>query len=317
MERTGRLASNDFDYFVYAIFSQSFNRFIYGQFIHDVAVRYDQHAFTIDVGPREHFKSLRLYARIMFNIWRTRYGDPGGEGHYFSYNVDMSRYHLEKVKDLIERNPYFENIVDLKKTADSNMSYAWRDPASKKLLPKVTFSPGSLLSFKRGIHARWIYVDDPLKDPENKLVPTVIHKINRVILTEILQMVNPGGECRIVGTPQTWADFYFMPAVAKEFNLRVDKAYVDEARGIVLWPEYWPLERLKAREALISRKKFAQEFLATPAYEANSYVDVDDLNAVINPDLEPYRIGGTYPELQGKLVVGGHDIGKNLTRPTL
>lgn len=313
MEKTGRLASNSFSDFVLGIFSASFDNFTYGDYIEAVCERYDAYNMTIDVGPREHFKSTRLYARIMYNIWRARpeVGDPGGEGHYFSYNVDMSRYHLEKVKDLIDRNPYFDSVVDLKKTADSAISYAWPLTGErKKLGPKVTFNPSSLLSFKRGIHARWIYIDDPLKDPENKMVPTVIHKINRVVLVEVLQMVNEGGECRVVGTPQTWADFYFMPEVGEQFNVTIAKAYVDEAREVVLWPEAWPFERLKRRERLIGRTRFSQEFLATPAYEATSYVDAEALEACIDPTLESVKLGPIYEFYKGKWVVGGHDIGK-------
>jgi hypothetical protein len=312
MERTGRRAAHSFTYFVYAVFSQSFDQFTWGEYLEAVTERFDRSPFTIDVGPREHFKSTRLYARIMFNIWRARYGDPGGEGHYFSYNVDMSRYHLEKVKDLIERNPYFDGVVDLKVRADSNISYAWPKLNGKKkeLGPKVTFTPSSLLSFKRGIHARWIYIDDPLRDPENKMVPTIIHKINRIILVEVMQMVNEGGECRVVGTPQTWADFYFLPEVAEQFDVAIVKAYVDEAKQIVLWPEYWSWERLKRREALIKRMRFSQEFLATPAYEATSYINADALEACIDPDLESLKTGPIYEFYKGKYVVGGHDIGK-------
>lgn len=314
MEKTGRLASNSFKDFVRGIFAASFDNFTYGDYIDIVCDNYDANFMTMDIGPREHFKSTRLYARVMYHIWRARpeIGDPGGEGHYFSFNIDMSRYHLEKIKDLIDRNPYFNSVVDLKKTADSNLSYAWHLPGeSRKLGPKVTFAPSSLLSFKRGIHARWIFIDDPLKDPENKMVPTVIYKINRVILVEVMQMVNEGGECRVVGTPQTWADFYFMPEVNEQFKVTIAKAYVDKANRIVLWPEYWPFERLEKRERLIGPSKFAQEFLATPAYEATSYIAMDALEACIDPNLGSVKLSDhPYEFYKGKWVVGGHDIGK-------
>jgi|GEM_PF-5477309 len=79
----------DFPYFVTHVFAASFEHFVGGPYIEDVARFLDSSTRTARVGARDHFKSTSLYARFMWHLFRTR--EANFEAHYFSYE---SRRHL-------------------------------------------------------------------------------------------------------------------------------------------------------------------------------------------------------------------------------
>lgn len=285
-----------FLWFVNNVFEASFEEFIGGEYIDDIAIRMEENLWTMDVTGRDHFKSTRLYAEIMHDIFTAQIDV---EGHYFSYNTTLSRYHLAKVKQFIQRNPFFKGIKDLNTQSDSILDY-WNGKA------RVKVAPDGLLSFKRGIHADRIYVDDPLKDPENKLAPVLVHKINRTIKTELYPMVNRGGRCRVVGTPQTNDDFFFDEDLAKKFKVTIVDAMKDEPNRISLWPEWKTFDELEQIRNTIGERTFNQEYRAIPAYTEDSFISRKILLPLIDPELPNLK------EYKGnKDVVAGYDIGKH------
>jgi hypothetical protein len=165
-------ALDDFPYFVTHVFAASFEQFKGGSYIDAVAQFLDRSKRTARVSARDHFKSISLYARFMWHLFRTR--DRNFEAHYFSYEQNMSGYHIGKIKKLIEPDPYFAVCRDLKANAETVGAWSWDE------VHEVTLDPKSLLSFKRGIHPDWIAVDDPFQDPDNKLEPTTVLKVNDV-----------------------------------------------------------------------------------------------------------------------------------------
>ena len=181
-----------FGWFIYNVFQRSFPEFISGSFLLEVAKHLDSNPYTMDVTGRTHFKSTRLYADVMYSLFTN--DGSGFEAWYFSYAHELAAYHLTKLKNMIKANPYFSGIHDYKPTALSIIDYTWSENDRH-----MTVNPSGLLSFKRGIHAERIYVDDPLRDPENKLQPLAIYKINDIMKRELMPMVNKGGYCRIVG----------------------------------------------------------------------------------------------------------------------
>lgn len=287
-----------FLFFVNNVFSASFDEFIHGDYIDNVCRRMQSEDWTMDITARDHFKSTRLYAEIMYDIFTCK---KNLEAHYFSYNKDLSRYHMKKLKLMIQANPFFTVVKDLNERAESQLTYINQDGAV------YSCSPQGLLSFKRGIHADRIYVDDPLKDPDNKLAPTVILKINNVIKLEIYAMVNKGGKCRVVGTPQTNSDFFFDDELATKFSVQVLDAMVDEANRIALFPEWKSFDELEAIRANIGEKNFNQEYRAKPAYSEDSYIERKRLIQAVDPELV------NLARYEGKNdVVAGYDIGKHI-----
>lgn len=255
--------------------------------------------WTCDVSARDHMKSTRFYAEIMRDIF---VGIEHIDGYYMSYNEDMSQIHLANVKKMIQRNPFFALIKDNKPTADSVLDYTTRRF-------RYTMKPASLLSFKRGLHPKRLYIDDPLRDPDNKLAPAVIHKINKIIWTEIIPMVDKerGYICRIVGTPQTWEDFYYKDQTKELWNVWIQDAIVDEVKKVLLWSERWTWNGMMRIMRAMGKKKFMQEYRVRPAYDVDSYIERDDLLLVINPDLKNLLF---YESDEDEDIIAGYDIGK-------
>src|ERR1700756_2703450 len=78
----------DFRWFVYNIFSACFlnspTGFIGGEYVDDVCEHIDNNLFTMDISGRDHFKSTRLYADIMYRLLTE--ADTGFEAWYFSFS---------------------------------------------------------------------------------------------------------------------------------------------------------------------------------------------------------------------------------------
>jgi hypothetical protein len=294
-------ALDDFPYFVNHVFVASFEQFVGGAYIDQVA-NFLNAKRTARVGARDHFKSTSLYARFMWHLFRTRASNF--EGHYFSYSHDMSGYHIQKIKKLLKPNPYFAGAINLKSNADSVGAWTWDGEH------QVTLDPKSLLSFKRGIHPEWIAVDDPFQDPENKLEPTTILKINDVFKKQILDMPKAGGELHVVRTAQTPQDFFFDQTVMKRFSVSIEPAIVSEAQRIARWPEHMDFDELMARREERGHKVFAQEYLCSPVYTEDAWLEEEELKECVDPTLinhNPFKLNGA--TFDGD-ITAGWDLGK-------
>lgn len=294
----GNTYANGFDYFIRHVFSASFdNEFVYGGYIRWVAEKMFDNSWTMDISARDHFKSTRFYAEVMYDIFTS---EVDLESHYFSYMSSMSSYHIMKIKKMMSNNVFFLDVVDRSFNAMASIRVLNAYGATYSLVPQ------GLLTFKRGIHAERVYLDDPLKDPENKLSPTSIIKVNQVVKTEIFPMVKKGGKCRIVGTPQTNVDFFFDDNLAKKFKRDITPAILNEKKNIALFPEWKSYDELIEIRDIISEKSFNQEYMTKPSYSEDSYVSRKDLMMCVNDELENLN------EYKGADdVFAGFDIGKH------
>lgn len=264
------LAPTGFPLFVKHIFAESKEilknqTWTGGEFVDDVAAWLGANNTTLRVSAKDHFKSTSFYAHIMWKIWKLYWFERNREINYFSYGEGMASYHLAKIKIAIKCNPYFAGIIDMKAQADSILSYSWNGKQ------KITVHPRGLLEFKRGIHCHDVYVDDPFQDPDNKMVPTKINKINDTMKTQILDMFQ--NELHIAGTAQTNHDFYFDEKFVKRFSRRILPAVVDDKKQIALWPEWMNYEELMKKKYERGEKIFNQEYLCSPVYSENSFVE--------------------------------------------
>lgn len=311
------LRPDGFPIFVEHIFSQSVDvfkagKFVCGDFVLDIAGWLGGNSKTLRVSAKDHFKSMSFYAHIMWKILRLHRLKMNREINYFSYKENMAGYHLAKIKLAIAGNPYFSEIIDMNPQAKSLLDYSWD---GKKRLRAI---PRGLIGFKRGIHCNDVYVDDPFQDPDNKMVPTKILLINRVMKTQILDMFQD--ECHIAGTAQTNHDFFFDEDFVSRFSRRILPAVVDEAKKIALWPEWMNFEELMAKKRERGEKVFNQEYLCSPVYSENAFVDSKTrLYSVVNPSLPNYSIEQWEKEIDRRIAkkeelefdrVGGWDLGK-------
>lgn len=291
-------ARESFREFVYRIFALSFDHFIGGEYIDDVCELYDRYRNVARVSARDHFKSTGLYACVMYDIllW-----DGDLEGHYFSFQEGMAGYHIGKIKSMIARNPYYDEIVDEKPNSQSTMMY-------NRSGFKFTMEPHGMLAFKRGIHADRIYVDDPFQDPENKLIPTVIKKINDVFVTQIMDMPKDTGRLHVSGTPQTTFDFFFQPNVMQSFAVMVKPAVLSYKKKIALWPEHMDFETLMRKKSERGTKIFNQEYMCSPAYSENSYFKEKQIQDITDEALPNLKLTDKMDTWNP--VVAGLDVGK-------
>jgi len=240
------------------------------------------------------------------------------EYQYFSYTGDMSSYHIGKIKSLIAVNSYFENLRDWKSQADGVIKYSWDDQHF------FTMEPQGLLKFKRGLHANGgVYVDDPFQDPDKKIDPLKVRKINNIMRTQILDIpntnVDPPAFLHVVGTPQTKEDFFFNSAFTKRFHVDILPAFTSRVKKDVLWKEWRDWDELMARENERGKKIFAQEYLCQPAYEVNSFFSQEETDAfmclVFN---RPHNRAWSFKtkqerdKFEQKDIVGAWDLGKKV-----
>ncbi len=305
---------NDLPYFVREVFSKSEGvlkdgKWTGGDFIDDLADWLQNEHLTIRVSARDHFKSMSFYAYIMWLIFKNANSDL--EIQYFSYNAKMAGYHTQKIKRAIASNPYFEQIKDLKKTADSIISYTWNGKN------KVTVNPRGLLEFKRGIHSPIVFVDDPMQDPENKLSPVRIMQINDIMKTQIMDMWQK--ELHIAGTPQTTSDFFFDPTFTKRFSVRIMPAIVNEEEKQALWPEWMSYDELQLKKYERGNKIFNQEYMCSPVYSEEAFISADYYDPCVDKDAKNYLPAEWEAVLESRKkidnfedrdIAGGFDIGK-------
>lgn len=298
-----------FYWFIDNIYRHSFPRepFVTGDYIKNVAARYEKYKHTIDVTGRGHFKSSRVHAEIMYLIFINN--GTGFEGQYFSYSEKMAKYQLKKLKQEISANPFFSTVIDLKNTSESILAYKWNSGDQI-----MSVEPRGLLSSGRGIHCEMIFIDDPLKtedtdSPGASPDPVSIRKINDIIRSDIIPMLKPNGLCRVVATPQTQYDFIFdTEGLGSKFDISITPAILDEVNHVTLWPELWPYERLEIeRKTINDIDKFNREYMAQPASLSKSFIKQDNLLKISTATCLSYE---PHPELEGEDIRAGFDIGK-------
>jgi hypothetical protein len=317
IEKIRRAGALDFYYFTKFIFAKSFDNFILGDYIKETCEFLQNNPKTIRVSARVHFKSLSLYAYVMWLVLRMRYTHTSMEGHYFSYKSDMAKYHLgdplniDNIKSLIARNPYFHGIRDNKAQAESIINYTWDG------ISNFAMKPAGMLSFKRGLHCNGpVLIDDALHDPAEKLDPRTVKRINTTFFAQILDIpIGDRPEIHVVGTAQTDRDFYFDERVKEEgFKVKVMPALsnlkTDEYGWIIdgtpLWKEWMDLDTHKRKQKGRGIKVYAQEYLCDPAYSANTFFKKWQFEAL--PKVEQKLTTDYNPEVE---VVAGWDLGKH------
>jgi len=316
MEKIRRLASDDFYYFVEHVFSKSFTNFILGEHVKKSCEFLENHDKTMRVSARVHFKSMSLYAHVMWHILKLRYNEETVENHYFSYKAEMASYHVgsrsnkDNIRSLIQANPYFKGIIDNKPNAEALLDYSWTAKGAR-----YTLHPHGMLTFKRGLHCNGtLYIDDALQDPSERLDPKIIYKINDIFYTQVIDIpIGEKSQIHVVGTAQTKHDFYFDKRSKEDFAIMVLPAVSDPTvsedgfinGGVALWPEWFDLKELMKRQRARGLKTFSQEYMCNPVYSADSFFKMEQLT----PLIKFKNVLEFNPE--ASIVVSGYDIGKH------
>jgi hypothetical protein len=320
----------DFFQFTWRVFARSFEEWVPGTWIKRRCEFLQSARKTCDIGPRNHFKSTGLYAYFAWKLWRAGFDALGVEwagssesfeAHYFSYKQKSAGYHIgqgsDSIRSLIERNPLFADLEDLKPRAETKGKWTWNGA------DEITIAPHGMLSHTRGIHARLVFVDDPFQDPENNLDPTSILKINDVFRATVssIPKTDADDELHVTTTPQTCEDFVFDEELLSEYAHMVQPAIDDT--GDVLWPEWMNRDALAAKKREIGPKLFNQEYQCSPKSAEVAFFAPEEIGEMCVPHLTDWgkerslTTGDPPAKLTRWLgndavtgVVGGLDIGK-------
>ena len=217
---------------------------------------------------RDHGKSF--YFSNAYAAWQLyKYARPKGtvfsarptksnsnRGYLFSFSLQQSVDLMEILKGTIESN----DILRQRLFPDSKQSGAW---ASTNIVCKN----GARLTCKgfgssvRGAHPFWIVVDDGLKD---NVIYSQLQRQKSIdyFHSVIMNMLVPGGQIIVVGTPFHASDLYGdLKSKKGWFVIEYPAIFPD---GRILWPQRWSFFDLLDKRASQGNIIFSRENLCRP-----------------------------------------------------
>ena len=329
----------DFKAFLDEIFSVSikklYNSWISGPYVYHCADLLQGNRRTMYVGPRQHFKSVRFYAYIMWQIWKNIYDKRNIRINYFSYNQDLAEMHTYNIKQYVLKSKFPAwGLVDNNPTAKSIAEYTWNKNATPTEQHMVSIKALGIMGGVRGEHSEFCFIDDPYRDDRKDknagADPNTVLKINSIFEEAILPIPTRDGEMHVIGTPQSFSDMFFQdkymwkPGLSevRTFHTKIEPVYIYGLEGKpeqTIWPEAWNLPDMLSIENTMNPASFAQEYLCQPRTAADIFFNVQRIDTnielgrrekLINYD---YMLPRTpkYINPKGSICWGGYDPGKS------
>lgn len=203
------------------------------------------------LAPRDHGKTF--FFDFAYPIWKAVF-QPNGKGYIFSATAPQAARILEDIKAEIESNPKLQWLLP-------------KNPSGKWSSTAITLSNGHRIYARgygtkvRGAHPDWIVVDDGLND-EDAYSEVVRKKNIDYFYTAITNMVVPGGQIVVVGTPFHGSDLYADLSKNKRYCFRKFPAL--DSSGKPLWPARYEAQDLIDKRTEIGSIRFTREFLCDP-----------------------------------------------------
>lgn len=258
------LRTRNLTYFITSVmpdFQLSWHHLEWGDLVH----RYRKLCIE---AARDHGKSF--YFSNAYAAWQLyKYARPKGtvfsarptksnsnRGYLFSFSLQQSVDLMEILKGTIESN----DILRQRLFPDSKQSGAW---ASTNIVCKN----GARLTCKgfgssvRGAHPFWIVVDDGLKD---NVIYSQLQRQKSIdyFHSVIMNMLVPGGQIIVVGTPFHASDLYGdLKSKKGWFVIEYPAIFPD---GRILWPQRWSFFDLLDKRASQGNIIFSRENLCRP-----------------------------------------------------
>lgn len=205
------------------------------------------------LAPRDHGKSY--FFNLAYPIWRGMFEPRGTQVYLFSANQDLANEFLQKIVEELTSNPRLAHLVP------RNWETVWAKRRIR-LTTGVELRARGFGVKVRGGHPKYIVCDDMLGD-ENIYSETVREKAKDYFLSAITNMVIPGGQLIVVGTPMHQADIYaHLRKVSRYASWK--RSAVDRSTGLPLWPARYNTPELEAKKEEIGSVRFTREFLVEP-----------------------------------------------------
>jgi hypothetical protein len=187
-------------------------------------------------------------------IWKA-WSNPGGTGFIFSATKPQAERILEDIKNEIENNPKLAHLVPNEQKGRKWSSGYIRLSNGHRIYAR---GYGSRV---RGAHPDYIIVDDGIND-ESLYSEMVRKKQSDYFFTAISNMIIPGGQILVVGTPFHSSDLYGELQSNPEYEFRKYPAIKSD--GTPLWPDRYSIGRLEAKKREIGTIRFTREFMVDP-----------------------------------------------------
>jgi hypothetical protein len=311
---TDRLSENieeifrtrNFNYFKTAVlpdFQISWHHLEWGDLVH-------RHKKLVVIAARDHGKSFEFsnaypawklysYARPKKTIYSARPTlSNSNRGYLFSFSLQQSVDLMEILKGNIESN----DILKERLYPNTTLSGTWAST-------NITCKNGARLTCKgfgssvRGAHPYWIVVDDGLKD---NVIYSSLQRTKSIdyFHSVIMNMLVPGGQIIVVGTPFHASDLYGDLKTKKGFFVIEYPAIFPDGR--ILWPQRWGFQDLIDKRQTQGNLIFSRENLCRPIVNESSIFPIEILNRMLIR-MENYtlvRNRADYGRKFNKVVVG-------------
>lgn len=269
------LRARNLTYFITSVlpdFQLSLHHLEWGDLVH-------RHNKLCVIAARDHGKSyyfsnayaawqLYRYSKQKTGLFSARPSkSSSNRGYLFSFSLQQSVDLMEILKGTIESN----DILKDRLFPDSRNDGAW---ASTNIVCKN----GARLTCKgfgssvRGAHPYWIVVDDGLKD---NVIYSALQRQKSIdyFHSVIMNMLVPGGQIIVVGTPFHASDLYgdLRSKVTKDergwFVIEYPAIFPD---GRILWPQRWSFLDLMDKRQTQGNIIFSRENLCRPITNESS-----------------------------------------------
>lgn len=300
------LRCNNITYFITSVlpdFQMSFHHLEWGDLVH-------HHNKLCIEAARDHGKSY--YFSNAYAIWQLyRYSPPkqqafsrrpsksnSNRGFLFSFSLQQAVDLIEILKGTIEST----DILRERLMPENSKDGAW---ASTNIVCKngARLTGKGFGSSVRGAHPYWIIVDDGLKD---NVIYSQLQRQKSIdyFHSVIMNMLVPGGQIIVVGTPFHAQDLYGdLKSKTGWFVIEYPAIFPD---GRILWPQRWNFKDLMDKKNTQGNIIFSRENLCRPIVSDSSIFPLDILKRSL-VRMENYtlvRNRDDFPKKFGKVVAG-------------
>ena len=206
---------------------------------------------------RDHGKSFCF--SVGYTLWRADASHPGSLIYLFSANQTLAEERLAEVRFQLDRNPKLAHLTN---------------DRTKDTAREIMLTTGSVIRARgwgvrvRGGHPRYIVCDDILDD-QAIYSETLRRRATEYFFSVPSNMVVPGGQIVVIGTPFHHADVY---TVIERTGKYAVKVYPSKSQdGTALFSERYSIETLKEKEEEIGAARFAREYMCIPLTDEASY----------------------------------------------
>ena len=250
---------------------------------------------------------LYKYSRPKKTVYSKRPSKSNSNrGYLFSFSLQQAVDLMEILKNTIESN----DILKQRLVPDNKNGGGW---ASTNILCKN----GARLTCKgfgssvRGAHPYWIVVDDGLKD---NVIYSQLQRQKSIdyFHSVIMNMLVPGGQIIVVGTPFHANDLYGDLKSKSKMATGSDKGWfmieypAIFPDGRILWPQRWSFADLMEKRATQGNIIFSRENLCRPITNESSIFPLKVLERTL-VGMEKYTLVNNvddFPMQFSKVVVG-------------